>query len=1780
MSLHSASGRSSPTLILLPPTVASAVLASAWFWPDRTLLVAAVAANAAALTLAVALALRQRRRPVDASSPLPPRVTPGQSDARHRVTLRSIGDAVIVADKEGRVELLNPVAEQLTGWSQEEALGRPMPEVFRILNETTREPGENPVARVLQEGVALPLANHTLLIARDGVERPIADAGSPIRDDQGEILGVVLVFRDQTQERDAQRALQASHALLQAVIEGSADPILIKDREGRYVRLNSAAAVLTGKPTAEALGQDDRGLFPPERARILLAEDRAIIEHGTPLRRDESVTGADGRLRHFSVHKGPVPGPDGAATGIWCIAHDITELKYGELALQEQEQRLRLAIKTTHVGIWEWDLKTNRIRWDEEMFRIYGLPATADGLVNYTDWQVAVTPEEILRQEAVMQDTIARKGSSSRAFSIRRARDGAVRHLETFEAVRLDADGNAAWLVGTNFDVTHRKVTETALQKERARLASILFAAEVGTWEWNVPTGETVFNERWAGILGYELRELSPVSIETWRRLAHPEDLKVSGDLQAAHFRHEIPYYECEARMRHKLGHWVWVLDRGQVVTWSEDGKPLVMQGTHTDITARKQAELELRRTNENLEALITARTAALRASEERMALAFQAAQDGIWDWNLETNEVYFSPRYQEMLGLAPGEMEPSLQAWERLVHPDDLARAMPVVSAVIGGGREFTVEFRMRHKAGHYVDILARGLPVRREADGPAIRLVGTHLDLTERKRSAAELDRTRRNLLEAQKIAHVGSFEYLAATRETIWSEEEYRIYGLDPALPSPSYDELLANHIHPDDAARMDGLFKKAIANQSEFEHEHRVVRPDGRVRWVSSRAHPYCDAQGRLERYLGTTLDITVQRQAESAVLESESRLRTVIEHSQDGINLFDLRTGRYVLLSPAQVALTGFTLEEINRFSAAEALERIHPDDRQASLAYQQAAANGENAGATLEYRWKIKRGEYRWMSDSRRLVRDPQGRAIGLVGVSRDITGRKQADEELRRHRESLEALVRERTAELMAAGEKTKAERQRFLDMLDTLPVMLHLIRADYAIEWANHAFREAMGDLVGQRYHQGQFGRAHPGAEGQAFLPLQTGQPHYWESTLPDGRTLEIGNFPFVAADGSPAVLEMDIDITEQKKAKLELEKVNATLRASEARFRSLVETSFDWLWQVDTAGRYTYVSPRVRELLGYEPSDLLGRTPFDLLLPADAEREREAFQGLSQRRERMAAHEIGNLHRSGHLVMLETNAAPVFAEDGTWLGYTGMARDITARREAERELRLRGTALETAANAILILAADGTIRWSNPAFTTLFGWSQAEAAGQDPRRLLDSGQHDGAFYAEMDRVLQSGQTWRGEIVNRRKDGKRRTEDVTMTPVRDAAGSIQHYVVIKQDITERKAAEAQRLHLQRMESIGTLAGGVAHDLNNILSPILIVPEILKLRTLDAKDRELLEMVQQSARRGSEIIRQLLTFSRRVEGEFMLVQPRHLLREMMAIMRETFPRELEVELTAPATLPLIKADPTQMHQVLLNLCVNARDAMPEGGRLSLNAAELTIADGDPELPPGIAAGPFILIEVSDTGHGIPADIRDRIFDPFFTTKPVGKGTGLGLSTVQGILNGHGGFITFESRAGDGATFRVHLPVAEAAETQAPGQTVTAPLAVGSATVLVVDDELSIRRSFTLGLEAHGYRVLTAAHGGEGLEVFRQNQTRINAVLTDLMMPTVNGIAFAKALRAISPHLPIIAVSGLAEARYADELKAIGVTRILAKPCTIEVILQAVAEVLAEKRTG
>ncbi len=538
-------------------------------------------------------------------------------------------------------------------------------------------------------------------------------------------------------------------------------------------------------------------------------------------------------------------------------------------------------------------------------------------------------------------------------------------------------------------------------------------------------------------------------------------------------------------------------------------------------------------------------------------------------------------------------------------------------------------------------------------------------------------------------------------------------------------------------------------------------------------------------------------------------------------------------------------------------------------------------------------------------------------------------------------------------------------------------------------------------------------------------------------------------------------------------------------------------------------------------------------------------------------------------------------KTKVGAVIAVQTSWQNVTFRGRrallvtihDRTGHLRAEEETRELTRVLSLAADAIIVCTLDREIRFWNKGAEKVYGWTSEQAIGKKVDDLLKI-DIDTCLKC-MSGLLEKGD-WNGQMVHAKREAGEAVVNSRWTlGYDDETSQPKSVLLINSDITETKKLESQFLRAQRLESIGTLASGIAHDLNNILSPILMATGILR-GSVGPDDQQMVDIIEGSAERGAGIVKQVLTFARGVEGERVLLQPKHLLSEMVKVMNQTFPKNIDIKTHFAPELWTVQGDATQLHQILLNLCVNARDAMsPGGGTLRVSIENVEVDQQLASMNPGATMGPHVCFSVNDTGSGMTPEVMEKIFNPFFTTKEQGKGTGLGLATVIGIVKGHKGFLSLQSEVGIGTTFKIHLPANREARTEEKQAENLADLRGNGELVLVVDDEMPIREVIVGTLEAHNYRCYTAEDGTDALAMYFERRGAINVVITDLHMAMMDGITLTKSLKKLTPDVRVIVSSGHINKENQTILEGLNIKAMLEKPYTAEKLLRCVKNALA-----
>ena len=626
---------------------------------------------------------------------------------------------------------------------------------------------------------------------------------------------------------------------------------------------------------------------------------------------------------------------------------------------------------------------------------------------------------------------------------------------------------------------------------------------------------------------------------------------------------------------------------------------------------------------------------------------------------------------------------------------------------------------------------------------------------------------------------------------------------------------------------------------------------------------------------------------------------------------------------------------------------------------------------------------------------------------------------------------------------------------------------------------------------------------------------------------------------------------------------------------LQEREERWNLVLQGSSDGIWDWNVQTNEVFFSSRWKEMRGFA-EDEIGNSLDEWSQRVHGNELNWVMQSVADyfaRKTPLFAVEYRTLCKDGTYKWIFSRGIALWDERGNVLRMAGSETDITARKLAEQQARQQAALIDITTDAILVLSLTGDIVFCNQGAQRVYGWEQGQMQGKNAHHLLYDHSSIPQLELALKTVLEQGE-WHGELYQYRKDDRKIIVEGRWTVIRDEQGNAKSILTVATDITEKKQLEAQFLRTQRLQSIGTLASGIAHDLNNILTPILAVSQLLplKLPDLDDNTQELVKIVLDNCKRGSDLIKQILSFARGTETLRTNLQAGHLLVEVARVARQTFPKSIEICMDiATKDLWTVSADATQLHQVLMNLCLNARDAMANGGTITLAIANFFIDENYARMHLDARVGPYVAMTISDTGCGITTENLERIFEPFFTTKELGKGTGLGLSTVLGIVKSHGGFVDVYSEPGSGTCFKIYLPAVEDQEN--PTFSELEPPPGAGELILIVDDETSILEITKTSLETYNYQALIARDGIEAIALFARHEHEIKAVLIDLMMPNLDSMTTIRTLQKLNSQVPIVVMSGLASNEVLSKAASTDIQGFLAKPFTAWELLNTLQKV-------
>ncbi|HLP87513.1 MAG TPA: PAS domain S-box protein [Nostocaceae cyanobacterium] len=928
--------------------------------------------------------------------------------------------------------------------------------------------------------------------------------------------------------------------------------------------------------------------------------------------------------------------------------------------------------------------------------------------------------------------------------------------------------------------------------------------------------------------------------------------------------------------------------------------------------------------------------------------------------------------------------------------------------------------------------------------------------------------------------------------------------------------------------------------------------RVVTVNG-IRWFQWKMAGIQEDTGKVREIQAVGRDITESREIEIALRESEERFRHYSKNSHALIWLADRENGEKLYVNPAYETIWGRSLQSLQE-NPSSWLEAIHPEDRDRVFAKIERHKQGKPTN--LEYRIIHADGSVRWIWDRGFPIQDEQGQITAYGGIAEDITERKQVENSLRESETRLTLALEAAQMGIwdwnLVTGEVVWSDS---MGLLYGLPYGFPCPNHEEFIKNFVHpedqqAVLQLENDSITKRIPYSQEYRViHP--DGSIHWLVSKGKPYYDQNRQP------------IRMIGTTR------DITVRKQTE-------AALQESRERYRSVIRALGEGVVLLNKEGRIIACNGSAERILGMTRAEMLGislqeQKAWRVICEDGSPFPRDNYPGLITLYTGQPCSNVimGIYPPDGKLTWVSMNSYPLVRENETRHdGVVVSFIDISDRKQAEQKIYEQAALLDIATNAIFVQDLHNQILFWNKGAERLYGWQELEAKGKTPQKLFYSKkspqpQLEGVA---LRTVVESG-TWQGELKKFTKSGQEIIVESRWTLMFDNSGNPKSILTVETDITEKKQLQEQFYRTQRLESIGTLAGGIAHDLNNILTPILGSAQLLKGRFSQdiSRHQQLLAIIEDNARRGADLVKQVLSFARGFKGERTQIQVRHLIREISQIAKQTFPKSIEFITEISEDLWCVCGDSTQLHQVLMNLVVNARDAMPQGGLLKITAKNLSIDETYTKMYLEAKVGNYIVIAVQDTGLGMNPEILDRIFEPFFTTKEVGAGTGLGLTTVLGITKSHDGFVSVSSQVGKGSEFKIFLPAVES--TQIVNSDQVEILQGGGELILIVDDEAPIRDITKVILENHNYQTLIASNGIEAIALYAEYKNQISVVLMDMMMPEMDGNIAIRTLKKIDPQVQIIACTGL-------NTTDIPVSVILTKPYTNKELLQKLHQVL------
>jgi two-component system cell cycle sensor histidine kinase/response regulator CckA len=1386
----------------------------------------------------------------------------------------------------------------------------------------------------------------------------------------------------------------------------------------------------------------------------------------------------------------------------------------------EEARRMVTVVRDSNDAITIQDFDGKITAWNRGAELMFGY--SEQEALQMKIWQLAPN-DKTAEQKDFNQRLFA--GEKISSFETQRlTKDGRLLDVWLTATKLVDDAGKVIGIAATERDITERKKAEEKLLESERLLQKSQSIANLGSFVFDISKGFWSSSKILDDIFGIDENYIR--SLEGWAALPHPDWSAIMTKYVAEEVIGKRQKFNKEYKITRKAdGKERWVHGLG-VLEFDKNNQPIKLIGTISDITERKLAE------------------EALRKSEEKYRSIFENVQDVYYETLFDGTILEVSPSIEI---ISKGQYKRTdLIGKSMYEFYVDIKDRDTLIKAIQKTGSVSDFEVPLKNRDGSYIPC-SISAKMSFDVKGQPDKIVGSMHDIAERKRAEVMLreseDRYRTFFNTSRDCVFITSID----GNWIDMNDAAFELFGYS------SREELMQVKISNLYSNAEDRAKHIRIIAERGYTKDYPVdlCKKNGVVIHTLITSAVRYDADGHVIGFMGTIRDITAPKRAEEELKKSEGKFRAIFDNASDGMFLVDLNARKFFICNAMCVKMLGYTQEEFLTLDIAG----IHPPEDMPFINEQIGKYSRGEEGIRSDIRFKRKEGSIFAADLSPALLTINEKKYLLINFV--DITERKRAEEALRVSVERYRMLFEGAAEGILVADIESKQFRYSnpaICKMLGyTAEEMSQLGIADIHPE-------EALEYVVAEFDAQ---------ARGQKILSPEI------PCLRKDGNVIyaSIATSP-VIIDGRKCNVGFFTDITERKQAE-------EKLRETRDYLENLLSFANAPIMVWDNNYRITKFNIAFERLTGYTMYDVIGKHP-EMLFFADS---RETVLSLLTRTsdgEHLVSVEVPIRCKSGDVRVVLWNTANIYAADEkTIIATIAHGQDITKRKRAEEalqesELRFRSL-YENATIGIYRTTPDGNILLANPALVKMLGYTSFHKLAE--RNLEKDGFESSSQRKEfLEKIEKDGEVHGYDSKWIRQDGTAIFVLESARAIRDSQGKTLYYDGTVEDITEHRQMEEGLRQMQKLEGLGTLAGGIAHDFNNILGIILAYITSAKRFKDDAKKLDLaVDTIVKAVERGKTLVQQILTFARKSETEFGAVDVNDVVMEIMTMLMETFPKILTYAQNFDKTIPYINADRSQLHQVLLNLCVNARDAMPTGGVLTINTRMVSGLSLRNQHPDAAASG-YVCIEVSDTGEGMTPETRKRIFEPFFTTKGIGKGTGLGLAVVFGVVQTHKGFIDVESELGKGTTFRLYLPASQvAAPISVKDEEMLEEIPGGTETLLVVEDEEMLMMSLQLVLVEKGYKVISAGDGLAAVNIYKERKKEIALVLTDLGLPKMNGKEVCAQVKKLNPSARMIVATGYLDPEMKSEFLKAGVQHFLYKPYDLKKVLKEVREVLDGK---